>query len=67
MLPVTVCGEDAGEASRADTLTGRSGDSAAIPHGRSGSMELTVGKAQLRISGAVDAAALRLVLEYLVR
>ena len=64
MLPVTLCSDGASEGQRHDTLSEpRAGGSSPKPQDPSGSIELT---AQLRIAGAVDAAALRVVLERLL-
>jgi transposase len=68
MLPVTVCCDGASEALLPGTLSElRASDSSPMPQDHAGSIELTVGKAQVRIAGTVDAAALRVVLECLLR
>ncbi len=60
LLPVTVAGAGCGEPS--DSAAASSIFQSATP----GSMEITFQKAQVRIVGAVDAAALRAVLECLL-
>lgn len=68
MLPVTLCSDGVSAALLPDALSElRASDSSPMPLDHAGSMELTVGKAQVRIAGAVDAAALRVVLECLLR
>ena len=68
MLPVTLCSDGAGAALLPGTLSElRASDSSPMPSDHAGSIELTVGKAQVRIAGAVDAAALCIVLEWLLR
>ena len=63
MLPVTVSGvgpELVAASVRASAVSERS------QQGSSGSIELTLSKAQVRIAGTVDAAALRVILECLL-
>lgn len=68
MLPVTLCSDRASEALLPGTLSEvRASDSSPMPRDHADSIELTVGKAQVRITGAVDAAALRVVLGCLLR
>ena len=63
--PEVAAGPDRGESSQSESSAAVQGQT--IAHAASGVIHIEFGRVRMRIEGSADAAALRVILEYLLR